>query len=80
MKLLEKKTSVKEKKEMEWDKLEFREKRGKEKKIMVTQQGLLRRQTSQRCLGSYCKSPVAVLFCFNPTCAFTIELLLSMIG
>ena len=32
MKLLEKKTSVKEKKEMEWDKLEFREKRGKEKK------------------------------------------------
>ena len=31
MKLLEKKTSVREKKEMERDKLEFREKRGKEK-------------------------------------------------
>ena len=79
MKFLEKKTSVREKKEMERDKLEKRE--GK-KKIMVMQQGLLRRQISQRCLGFYSISPVAVLFCFNlPTFnAFTIELLLSMIS
>ena len=80
MKFLEKKTSVREKKEMERDKLEKRE--GKKKKIMVMQQGLLRRQISQRCLGFYSIPPVAVLFCFNlPTFnAFTIELLLSMIS
>ena len=67
MKLLEKKTSVKEKKEMDWGKLWFIEKRGKEKNNNGHAAGTFK-ETSQRCLGSYCKSPAAVLFCFNLTC------------